>query len=69
MSFLDNHILCVKNGIARPWDENSREIEITIYDKKYYDNKELFDRPHYIKKESMKSKFQVYMSLIMIIIL
>ncbi len=47
MSFLDNHILCVKNGIARPWDENSREIEITIYDKKYYDNKELFDRPHY----------------------
>ena len=47
MSFLDNHILCVKNGIARPWDENSREIEITIYDKKYYDNKELFYRTHY----------------------
>ena len=39
MSFLDNHILCVKNGIARTWDENSRQIEITIYDKKYYDNK------------------------------
>lgn len=47
MSFLDNHILCVKNGVARTWDENSRQIEITIYDKNDYDDKELFERPHY----------------------
>ena len=47
LDFLDNNILCVKNGIARTWDENSREIELTIYDKNYYDNKELFIRPHY----------------------
>lgn len=43
----DNNILCVKNGIARTWDENSREMEIIIYDKKYYERKELFYRPHY----------------------
>lgn len=47
IDFLDNNILCVKNGIARTWDENSREIEITIYDKNYYERKELFHRPHY----------------------
>ena len=47
IEFLDNNILCVKNGIARTWDENSREIEIKVYDKNYYDNKELFNRPHY----------------------
>lgn len=47
LSFLDNNILCVKNGIARTWDENSREIEMTIYDKKYYNDTKLFDRPHY----------------------
>jgi len=47
IEFLDNNILCVKNGIARTWDENSSEIEIKVYDKKYYDNKELFNRPHY----------------------
>ena len=43
---LDNNILCIKNGISRTWDENSREIEINIYDKAYYNNTELFDRPH-----------------------
>ena len=47
LDFLDNNIICIKNGIARTWDENSREIEITIYDEKYYNNTELFDRPHY----------------------
>ena len=47
IEFLDNNILCVKNGIARTWDENSRKFEIKIYDKNYYDNKELFNRPHY----------------------
>lgn len=47
INFLDNHVLCVKNGIARTWDENSREIQITIYDKNHYDNKELYRRPHY----------------------
>lgn len=47
LAFLDDNIICIKNGIARTWDENSREFEITIYDKKYYNNTELFDRPHY----------------------
>ena len=47
LDFLDNNIICIKNGIARTWDETSREIEITIYDKKYYNNAKLFDRPHY----------------------
>lgn len=47
LEFLDDNIICVKNGIARTWDENSREFEVTIYDKKYYNNIELFDRPHY----------------------
>lgn len=44
---LNNHIICIKNGIARTWDENFREMEITIYDKEHYDNKELWNRPHY----------------------
>jgi len=47
VEFLDNNILCVKNSIARTWDENSREIEFKIYDKDYYNNKELFNRPNY----------------------
>ena len=47
LNFLDNNILCVKNGIARTWDENSREFEMKIYDKNYYNNTELFYRPHY----------------------
>lgn len=46
--FFDDNILCVKNGIARTWDENSRQFEIRIYDKKYFSNTELFVRPHYI---------------------
>ena len=45
--FFDDNILCVKNGIARTWDENSRQFEIRIYDKKYFSNTELFVRPHY----------------------
>ena len=48
LDFLDSNILCVKNGIARTWDENSREFKITIYDKKHYDKKELFYRSNYI---------------------
>lgn len=47
LAFLDDNIICIKNGIAEIWDENSREFEITIYDKKYYNNMELLDRPHY----------------------
>lgn len=47
LGFLDDNIICIKNGIARTWDESSREFEITIYDKKYYNNTELFERPHY----------------------
>ena len=46
LTFLDDNIICVRNGIARTWDENSREFEITIYDKKHYNNTQLFNRPH-----------------------
>lgn len=44
---LDNNPICVKNNMARTWDETQQEFKITIYDKKYYDNKELFERPNY----------------------
>ncbi len=47
LNFLDDNILCVKNGVARTWDENSREFEMKIYDKNYYDKTELFCRPNY----------------------
>lgn len=47
LEFLDDNIICIKNGIARTWDENLRQMEITIYDKQYYHNTELFIRPHY----------------------
>ena len=47
LSFLDNNIICTKNGIARTWDENFREFQFIIYDKEYYHNNELFNRPHY----------------------
>lgn len=46
LDFLDNNIICVKNDIARTWDENSREFKITIYDKKYYNTK-MFYKPNY----------------------
>lgn len=46
LTFLDDNIICVRNGIARTWDENSREFEITIYDKNHYNNTQLFNRPH-----------------------
>lgn len=42
-----NHPICVQNKVARTWDENSKEFKITIYDKSKYNNKLLFDRPHY----------------------
>lgn len=45
---LDNNVLCIKNEIARTWDETFQEMQITIYDKKYYKDKELFLRPNYI---------------------
>lgn len=44
---LNNHVVCIKNGIARTWDENFRQMEITIYDKEHYNNKEFWNRPHY----------------------
>ena len=44
---LDNNILCIQNKVARIWDEASQEMRISIYDKHYYNNRELFDRPHY----------------------
>lgn len=48
LSFLDNNIICAKNGMARTWDENFREFQFIIYDKKYYHNYELYNRPHYV---------------------
>lgn len=47
LNSLDGNIVCVKNGIARTWDENSREFEITIYDKRYYYNTDKFNRKRY----------------------
>lgn len=47
LSRFDNNLICVQNKVARTWDENSREFQITIYDKKHYNNMELFNRPHY----------------------
>ena len=48
IAFLDDNILCVRNSIARTWDENSIQFEIIIYDKNYYENKKLFVRPNYM---------------------
>lgn len=47
LEILNDNLICIRNGIARTWDENLREVEIRIYDKKYYNNIELFNRPHY----------------------
>ncbi len=47
LSRFDDNPICVQNKVARTWDENSREFQITIYDKKHYANKKLFNRPHY----------------------
>lgn len=44
---LNNHIMTIKNGIAGTLDENFRQMEITIYDKEHYSNRELWNRPHY----------------------
>ncbi len=44
---LDNNPICVKNNMSRTWDETQQEFKITIYDKKHYDNKQLFERPNY----------------------
>lgn len=47
LDFLDDNILCVKNSLARTWDENSKQIEFRIYDKDYYNNTNLLYRPQY----------------------
>lgn len=47
LAFLDDNVICIRNGIARTWDENSREFEITIYDKKYYGSTNPSHKPHY----------------------
>ncbi len=47
LNFLDNNIICAKNEIARTWDENFREFKFIIYNKEYYYNDELWNRPHY----------------------
>lgn len=44
---LENHQICVQNKLAHQWDEAGREFRIRIYDKKYYYNTQLFNRPHY----------------------
>lgn len=48
LNFLDDNILCVKNGIARKWDEADRQMEFRIYDKNHYNNNELYVKPHYL---------------------
>ena len=35
---VDSFAICVKNGIARTWDENFKQIEIVVYDKTQYKN-------------------------------
>ena len=47
MDFFADNVLCIKNGIARTWDENSREFEIIIYDKNHYADTDLLYKPHY----------------------
>mgnify|MGYP001072890352 CR=1 FL=1 len=47
LSRFDDNPTCVQNKVARTWDENSKEFQITIYDKRHYNNMKLFNRPHY----------------------
>lgn len=47
LNYFNDHILYVSNSVARTWDEMPREFKMKIYDKKYFLNTELFDRPHY----------------------
>lgn len=47
LDFLNNSILYVKNGIARTWDENFKEIELTIYAGDSSDYKKEFSGMHY----------------------
>lgn len=47
MHFLNNNVLCVKNGIARIWDENSREIQLKVYNRERYNNSKSCYKPHY----------------------
>lgn len=37
IDYLDGHIFCVQNGVAKVYDESPREFRIIIYDKRYYD--------------------------------
>lgn len=46
IAVLDNNILCVKNGISDKWDESDRQMEITIYDKKYYYDRYMQLKPY-----------------------
>ena len=43
---LNNNVLCIKNGIADKWDESDRQMEITIYDKKYYYDRYMALKPY-----------------------
>lgn len=47
LSRFDDNPIFVQNKVARTWDENSKEFQITIYDKRHYNNMKLFNRPHY----------------------
>lgn len=42
---LDANILCVKNIFGESCDECNKQLEITIYDKKYYDEEDSFNKP------------------------
>lgn len=44
---LGDNFLCVQNTVGRTWDEASQQMQVTIYDKNWYENKELWWRPHY----------------------
>ena len=45
---LGNNVLYAKNGIARTWDENFREMEFTVYDHKLAKGEDPRYAPHYL---------------------
>lgn len=48
LDFLDNNILCVKNGIARTWDETPREFEMKIFNKEDHYKADFYNKNCYI---------------------
>lgn len=61
---IESFAICVKNRTARTWDENFKEIEIIVYDKKQYENrgkeennKEKQEIPFYDEEDDIFSLF------------